>query len=723
MDSDRKLRSALQDHQAGRFADAERVYRQILAENPRHADALNLLGVVCAQTGRFESSAQFFRRAIEVHPSNAEYHYNLGNALRDQGLADDAIGAYRKAIALDPKYAAACNNLGNLLRGQGKLEEAIQLFGEAVRLKPDYLDAHLNMGVAYRQQGYLDKAMACYRTILQIKPDHLRAHFNFGVALREKGLYDLAIAAFQRAISLKPDYAEAYSNLGSALRDKGSRDEAIEAYRRAIELNPDLAEAQSNLGISLSEKGMVDEAIAAYREALRLQPTLPAAHSNLAGSLRDTGRMDLAIEEYQRSVDLDPGAADLHSNLLYAIAMDAGRDPQRALAEHRLFSERHAAPFRGSIKPHQNDPDPDRRIRVGYVSPDFYSHPVGRFMLPMLRDHDHEHFQFFCYSSGQTIDDLTARIRKQSDVWRDIRNVPDADAAKLVREDQIDILIDLTMHTACNRLLMFARKPAPIQAIYLAYPGTTGLETMDYRITDIYMDPPGTNAELYSEENIHVNSYWCYHPLVPELQTKAAPMTRKGYVTFGCLNSFAKVSEEAIRTWGSILAAVQHSHLQIHSKAGQHRQRVLNLLAESGATADRVEFIPMQPFLSYMDQYGEIDVGLDTFPYAGGTTTCDAVWMGVPMVTLAGRTAIARAGVSILSNIGLPELIARSPEDYARIAIELARDPARLNELRNGMRKRMESSRLMDSKTHVREMEGVYREMWRRWCAKKRGGH
>jgi len=344
---------------------------------------------------------------------------------------------------------------------------------------------------------------------------------------------------------------------------------------------------------------------------------------------------------------------------------------------------------------------------------------VGRFLAPLLAHHDHGPFEIFCYGDVQHADEMTGRLRSACDVWRDIRGGSDEQVAELIRQDRIDVLVDLSLHTGGNRLLVFARKPAPVQVTYLAYCGTSGLETMDYRLTDPYLDPPGMDESAYSEKSVRLRTYWCYEPCIAEIEVGQPPALASGRVTFGCFNNYCKVSPGTWRAWRRLLQAVPGSGLVVYCPFGSHRDRLAGELTAAGLDADRLTLVSAAPTAAYFEQYRRIDIALDPFPFCGGTTTCDALWMGVPVVTLAGATAVGRGGVSILSNVGFGELVAQSVEQYVEIAAALAGDPRRLAELRSGLRARMQRSPLMDAGRFAKDVESAYREMWRRWCKSK----
>ncbi len=401
---------------------------------------------------------------------------------------------------------------------------------------------------------------------IQLKPDFTEAHSNLSSMLADKGDLEGAIAACNRAIQLKPDYPEAWFNLGNSLLGASKIDEAIGAYRRAIELKPDYAEAHDNLGNALINAGQPDLAIESLNRAISLLPTMARAFSSLGNALKDKGEIVQAIENYRLAVSIAPSDARVHSSLIYGLQFDPTCGPAELLAEERRWAQVHADPLKSEWPAYTNDRNPSRRLRIGYVSADFRAHPVGRFMNPLLANHNHKDFEIFCYASVRTPDDLTAKAQTSSDVWRDINPLTDQQAAQLIHSDQIDILIDLTMHTAKDRLLLMARKPAPIQVIYLAYPGSSGMDAFDYRITDPYLDPPGASLDYYTEQTYRLpRTYWCYEPLFPEMQVGPLPAAKNGFVSFGSLNNFCKATPATLSAWTEILRKSPGSKLILHA--------------------------------------------------------------------------------------------------------------------------------------------------------------
>jgi predicted O-linked N-acetylglucosamine transferase (SPINDLY family) len=703
----------------GKLDEAVVGYRQALQLKPDSAAAHGNLGNVWTTQGKPDEAVACYRRALQLKPDYAEAHDNLGRVLRGLGKLDEAVACHRRALELKPEFAAAHNNLGLALREQGKLDEAAASYRQALLLKPDFVEPYNNLGNVYEKQGKLAEAVICFRRALDLKPDFPEAHNNLGSVYENQGKLAEAVACYRRALDLKPDFPGAHNNLGSVYQNQGKLAEAVACYRRALELNPDFPEACSNLGATLRDQRKLDDAVACCRRALELKPDFAGAHNNLGATLRDQGKLDEALACYRRAMELNPDFAGAHSNLVYAQIFCPGYDGQTLYEEHRRWNQRHATPLVKFIQPHLNDRSPGRRLRVGYVSPDFRSHPVGRFLLPLLESHDHGSFEIFCYASLRIPDAMTDRFRAHADVWRDVLAFSDEQVAHAIRQDGVDILADLTMHMRDNRLLVFARKPAPVQVTYLAYCGTTGLSTIDYRLTDPYLDPPGRDERIYSEESVRLpETYWCYRPAIETPPVNALPALEAGHVTFGSLNNFCKVTPPALAAWSRVLQAVPGSRLFLHAHAGSHRDRVRGFLTEQGISAERLTFVDFLPMTEYFGVYQRVDVALDPFPYVGGITTCDALWMGVPLVSLAGQTAVGRGGLSILSTIGLPELVARDPEQYVRIAVELAQGLSRLSELRATLRDRVQASPLMDAPRFARNIKAAYREMWRRWCVK-----
>ena len=538
--------------------------------------------------------------------------------------------------------------------------------------------------------------------------------FDQAIQQQKAGAFAEAIAIYRHLLLSLPQSPEIRVNLGVALKDSGQVEEAITVLREALDIQPDSSSAWSNLGIAWRFIGRLDEAIPAFEKSIELNPNAPIPWNNLALTYQDAGRLDDAIRCFDRALAIDSSIASIGSNRLYALHFHERSTAKNLLEEHLRWARRHADPLKDHIRAHFSDRSSHRRLKIGYVSGDLREHVVGRFLLPLLANHNLTEFEIYCYNSrAGAADALMQQLQSHASVWRDIANISDEAAAQMVREDRIDILVDLSMHMANNRLLLFARKPAPVQATYLAYCSTTGLDTIDYRITDPHLDPLGEDDGIYTEQSIRLpETYWCYQPASETAEPSRPPALTTGRITFGCLNNFCKVTPATFEVWLELLREVPTARLIIHAHEGAHRQQLFDRASSAEIDPARITFLGFQPLPQYMESYRQIDIALDSFPYSGGTTTCDALWMGVPVVTLSDKTAVGRSGVSILSNLGLTELIGQTPEEYAKIARDLAANLSRLSELRETLRPRMKQSPLMNADRFARNMESAYREMW-----------
>jgi predicted O-linked N-acetylglucosamine transferase (SPINDLY family) len=775
------IQLALQHHQAGRGEQAEAIYRQVLKQAPNHPDVLHLLGLVLAARGNAQEGIALIRRALQINPAAPIYYSNLGRILRESGQVDEAIDACRSAIRLNPNAADALNNLGIALRDKNDLPGAAEAFERAIALEPKYVEAINNLGVTYRDQADFEKARAAFGRALALKPDYAEAINNLGNAYQQAGRLDEAIAQYLAALKVRPDYAEAHNNLGVVLRDKGDLDRAIAHHEMAIRLRPGLADLHLNFGVALQDKGRSADAMAAFQKALSLAPNHPLVWNNLGNAYKVAGDLDQSLKCFEKAMELDPGNAGYHSNRVYTALFHPGFTSAMFLAEQKQWDLRHGQQHRSKIPRHipatvegaasqaqgaraaaQRDgagaiaasvpqaypssASPARRLRIGYVSPDFCHHVIGYNILPLLREHDHAAFEVFCYSHVRKTDAVTDACRSHADVWRDVLGLTDDQLAEQIRADGIDILVDLALHLAHNRLPVFARKPAPVQVTFAGYPGGTGLSTMDYRLTDPHLDPPPHDSRRdaaagpdapdrdtarfdasdadYVERSIRLpHTFWCYDQPAMTIgftaipQPNPLPAILAGHITFGSLNNYCKVSDATLATWSQLLKTIPTAKLILQGPPGGDPHQTAARLARNGIDPARVKLTEHQPRQLYLQLYHQIDIALDTLPYNGHTTSLDALWMGVPVITQVGPTVVGRAGLSQLTNLGLTDLIARTPDEYLQKAATLATDLPRLQTLRAGLRRRMKQSPLMDAKGFTTGIEAAYRRMWDRWLA------
>lgn len=680
------LHSALEQQQVGNLRKAEHIFYRILNLQPYNADAYYGLGNVQMDGGNLDKALTSYEKAIELNPDHPGAYYNLGSIVLEKGKLDEAIQYYQKSLQLNPKCADTYNTIGAIFKTKNDFEEAIKYFRQAIQLDPNFAQPYNNLGLIFQAKRLLDESIEYFRKSLQIDPSYAKAHYNLGNVLQEKGQLDEAIARYQKVIELTPKFIDAYERLGITLVKEGKVDEAIEYYNRALSIKPDFAGIYVSLGRALAGQGKSEEAEACFRKALKISPNFPACYSNL----------------------------------LFLMLYSSRYDAQSILSVHLEFAKHCVNPFFTSVISHDNDKSLDRRLKIGYVSPDFREHSVSYFFEPVLLVHNRKNFKIYCYSDVATPDKLTDRIKAETDEWRNLVGMSDDQADELIREDRIDILVDLAGHTS-PRILLFARKLAPVQVSWIGYPATTGLSTIDYKIVDNLTDPPGMTEQFYTEKLIRMpESFLCYmsDKEIPEINPLPTLLT--GHITFGSFNSFVKIAPPVFSLWSRILKTIPHSRLimkawSFSDKAA--RQYALNMFAGEGISADRIALLPPEKSaMSHLMQYNRIDIGLDTFPYNGTTTTCEALLMGVPVITLAGNTHVSRVGMSLLSNVGLSDLIAKTPDEYVAIAENLAGDLKKLQYLREHLRGMMSQSPLTDAERFTSNLENYYRTMWENWC-------
>ncbi|MBL7224519.1 MAG: tetratricopeptide repeat protein [Desulfobacteraceae bacterium] len=709
-----EIDTALKFHQSGQLEKARAIYEKILQNNPRHPDSLHLLGVVYHQSGKNDIAVDLINKAIKIDPEQPVFYNSLGSTLNDLRYIDEAIICYEKAISLKPDYAEAFCNLANAFRYEGKVHEAINCYQKAIQSSPDFVEPYYFMGNLFLDQGMLDQAVTCYQKTVQLSPGMAEAYCNMGNALQAQCRFDEAITCYEKAARLSPDLAEVYSNMGSALKELGRLDEAMACYEKAVKLKPDYAEAFNNMGNLFESTGKLDEAASSYRKATDLKPDFAEACSNMGNVLKAQGDIAGAITCYKKAVELNPDYDEAHSNLIFTMHYDPSIDPDAIFSESLAWWRRHGEPDANRFG--HNSRALSKRLRIGYVSPDFRQHSVSNFLLPLLMAHDRNEMEIFCYAEVKRPDDMTVRIKDLADHWCSTVGLGDDAVAQLIYKDRIDILIDLAGHTANSRLLVFARKPAPVQVTWLGYPGTTGMPVMDYRLTDEIADPEGDGDKYYSETLARLkDGFLCYLPPDGAPDVSRLPALESGGITFGSFNNLPKVNEKVIEIWSQILLQVPGSALLLKSKSladKSTKHRYMDLFIKNGATSDQIKMLPATSSISdHLDLYNRVDIGLDPFPYNGTTTTCEALWMGVPVVTLRGDRHSARVGASILTRVGLEELITVNEEEYVSRAVRLSSDFDRLGKLRAGMRRPMIESPLCDSKAFARAVEGVYRRI------------
>ncbi|MBT4932951.1 MAG: tetratricopeptide repeat protein [Rhodospirillaceae bacterium] len=680
-----------------------------------------ILGEQLAHQGRVEEAIEAFQKALQLDPKYADGHFNLGVLFRGQGKLDDAIQSYQRAIAIKPGHFDACYNLGNALKEKGMSSEAITAFQKAVSIKPNFAEAHNNLGNALRELKRLEEAAVSYQNALAVKPDYVDAQNNLGITCCEMGKIDEAVAIYQDILASNPGSAEVHNNLGNALRDQRQLDEAVACFNRALHISPGYVDALNNLGNALRDLGQLDQALASYKKSIAINPDLAEAHNNLGNVQQDLGNLDDTLASYRKALELSPSSADTHSNLLLAEQYRLGHNAETLYQLHSRWDEQHGKTLRAQWPEHQNTTDPDRRLRIGFVSPDLGRHPVGYFAVRLLENLPKEEIKTIVYSDC-IADDLSERNRAAVGSWRDIRWESDENLTTTILNDEIDILIDLTGHSANNRLLVFARKPAPLQVSWAGYVGTTGLSAIDYYLSDQY-STLADEEQYYSESILRMPDGWlCYDPPDYAPKVGTSPFRKNDGVTFGSFSNPAKINQQVVSVWSRILDGAAHSHLLIKYKgidSSANIERLTAMFMAEGIDSSRLTLEGPSPHEALFARYNDVDIALDPFPYSGGLTTYEALWMGVPVITVPGQTFASRHSLSHLSTIGLPELIARDHDDYVRLAVGLANDGDRLEGLRAGLREKMDASHLCNGEKFAQAFATQMRDIWRLWCASR----
>lgn len=711
--------AALRLHAAGRLAEAEDGYRRVLAAAPEHPDALHMLGVIAYQEKRMDSAVDLIEKALALKPDYPEALYNLGNALRESGRAEEAVARYLKAVALKPDYADAHNNLGISLRAVGRVEEAIASFRAAIAGAPQLMEAHLNLGEALLELNRFDEAMECFETVLAAWPGNVKALFDLGKCLDGVARTKEAIACFERALAIAPSDADGLCALGSILLRLKRNEEALGIYGRAVAAAPDSALARNGMACALKEVGRQDEALAAFETASALDPDNATIHCNMGIVYRDMHREEEALAAYKKALSIDPEYLEARTLLISATNYVADFSKDELFEISCRYGDsvaRLAKPF----KDHKNDKSPDRRLRAGFVSGDLCSHPVGFFLEGALAELNAETVELFAYSTTAKDDSVTQKLKTLMSVWRDVRLVSDARLADMIVGDGIDILIDLAGHTAGNRLPVFAWKPAPIQVAWIGYVATTGVREIDYILCDRWVMPPEEERYFVEKPFRLPNNYLCFSMPAFDIDVGPLPADRNGYITFGSFNNLTKINEPLIACWAKTLLAVPDSRLYLKTlllgKDGV-RGKICKSFANHGISPDRLILEGASPRRDLLESYNAVDIALDTFPYTGGVTSIEAMWMGAPVLTLSGNSYSSRIGESVVSNAGLPDWVAHSPDDYVAAALRHASDTDGLRALRASLRGKLLASSLGDSALFARGLEGAFREMWRAWCA------
>lgn len=716
---DEIVHRALALHNSGRLGEATDLYRKILRQHPDHADALHLLGLAVRQAGELEIAAVLIGRAIRQCPPVASYHCSLGEVLKDQGMLEGALAALDEAVRLDPEFAQAHDSRGTILRVLARPEDSLAAHDRALEINHDSPEILNNRGVVLMDLGRLTDALDAFDRALLINADLAEIHSNRGTCLVAAGDMKSALAAFERAIEIDPAHADALNGRGAALWNMGRNEDALSALDECVRLNPNQAQAHNNRGTVLRDLGQLGNALTAFEEAINLAPDFAQAHSNRGSVLKDQARIEDSLAACRRALEIDPDFAEAHSNYLFCLNYDPSADDQMLFQAHRDWGAR-VSRQTNVFTDHANAREPDKVLRVGLVSNDFGRHPVGYLTDAVLTAADPERLQFLIYSGAAKGDDLSERLRQHAQAWRSTVGLPDQALSEAVRADGVDILMDLSGHTAGNRLTCFALKPAPVQVSWLGYCCTTGLPAIDYALADpTYV--PADGERWFTEKVVRLpHSRWCYAP--PEYAPEVAkpPVLEREYITFGSFNNLTKVNGEVISLWAKILHAIPRSQLMLSWKTladPSECTRLRKAFRAQGIAGERIVFTSGgDTHAKVLGQYNDVDIALDPFPFCGGLTSCEALWMGVPVVTLPDTRPASRQSLGMLTALKRTEWVAESRDDYVGIAADLARNPSALVAAREEQRDRMAASPLCDGELFARDFEAALREMWQQWC-------
>jgi len=693
---------------------AEQQARRALELAPDSPEGLVLLGRIVMEKEDKSAALEAFQEALRIRKDYAEGFSQYALALQKFERGKDAISQIRKACALEPDSVEFQTNLAMLLEQNVRYVDALAAYGKAARMNP-------NVGFVWFRQGRLLNGLKRYAESIPALEKAISLpgqlgdyHYEYGLALHMTKRFQEAIVHYEKALSMGFETAALHCNRGVIYKDLRKGGDSIMAFHKAVTMDPSNVSYLNNLGAAALELGLNSEALECFEQAVEKNPKLPTARNNIGNLLKDRARGMDALPQYRKSMELNPDDRDAPSNYLLCHMYIPDMDPKVVFEEHRKWGVSTTKKFPPAFK--FKPRVAGAKIRVGFLSADLCHHPVAHFIEPIFRGYDREHFEVVAYGDQRKSDEFSARFAKQVDLWRETSSYDDRALAKLIHEDRVDILFELAGHTAYHRLGVFALKPAPVQVSYLGYPGTTGLPTIDYRLTDSFADPRGTTEHLHTEKLIRVpECAWCFEPDASAPEVQPLPALQNGYVTFGCFNNMAKLNPALFETWADILLRVPGSHLRLKARTLTDdgvRKELMSYFTARGIEEDRLDFFGhTRKIVEHLSHYHSVDIALDSFPYHGTTTTCEAMWMGCPVITRAGKTHVSRVGVSLLNAVGLQEFIAETREEYIEKAVALAAQTERLQELRSAMRGRLLPSVLMDEKRFVHGFETALREI------------
>jgi protein O-GlcNAc transferase len=710
---DEALQIAIRHHQEGRIGDAEEIYRAILEIDPHHADATYRMGLLALDLECTREGLGLMRRAIALDPHNEGYHQSYIEKLINT-KEDDLLPSNETAVTHPTSDEMV---IIEKLFSSEKFQETQQLAKTLIQNYPYSGVAYNVLGVTYRHTGDSKKSMRLLQIAAKFLPSDAAIHYNLGVAFQDVHNYPNAIACFQKALQLNPKFVHAYNNLGTIYLDLCEYEKAINVLKKLLAIKPSYYKGLCNLGLAYKHQGDLHRAIDQYKKALKFSPDSADIHNNLGNALIDRGEFDLAIGSYEKAVALNPNFDEAYGNILFALNYHPDMDATEIFNYYQYYDKKRWNSYRQIQYDYPNSRISARKLKIGYVSPDFKMHPVRLFLEPLLSHHDKSQFEIYAYAQMHSEDIVTDRYRQYVDFWRTTIGMSDDEMSAHIQQDGIDILVDIAGHTAGNRLGVFARKPAPVSVSWLGFGYTTGLSAIDYYLSDNVSVPEGSET-LFSETpwKIETPSY-VYRPADGMGEVNELPALTNGYITFGTLSRSIRVNHRTIKAWAEVLQKIPSSRLIIDSKNYTDPKTVAILTKQFqkfGIAKSRLRIGYHTP---PWDLLREIDIGLDCFPHNSGTTLFEMLYMGIPYVTLADRVSVGRIGSAILEGMNHQEWIACSEEEYVEKLITLASDPIKLASIRKNLRKKMQNSPLMDEPGFARKVERAYREMFNKWAA------
>ncbi len=734
------LQKAINQHKANNFQEAEKLYKQILENEPNHPDANHNMGVLATQFSKHNIAVQFFQKALSQRPNDENFKKNLRNALshlqkKEQPSQNEIQhlvnlymeGEYTEALALSqkmtrdfPNFGFGFKILGSLLKKLGRIQDALIAMEKSVELTPNDAEAYFNLGNTLKELGKLSEAEACYRKAVEIKPDYVDAYFHLGNTQYEIGKILESGISYRKTIELKPEYVIAYSNLGSVLKQLGKLSEAEACYRKAVEIKPDYAEAYSNLGVTLQELGKVTEAETSCRKAIELKPDYAEAYYNLGNTLQELGKLTEAETSFCKAIELNPDFIYAYNNLLLGLNYNSELDTAYYIQWATKFGEMVSKKVDQKFTDH-NMILKGAKLKVGFVSGDFRNHSVGYFLENFLSHLSG--IELVAYHSSHEEDALTNRIKPYFSKWIPIHGKNDKEVADIIYSDNINILIDLSGHTKNNRLAMFAYKPAPLQISWLGYSASTGVAEMDYYVGDNYVARKEEESSFTEKIYRLPNCYLCFSPPYDAPDIDTLPAIKNGFITFGCFNNLNKINNEVIALWSEILINIPSSKLFLKSKQ-LNDQKVQDTLYQNfeqyGINRDKLILDSYSPTRKeLLATYNKIDIALDPFPYTGTTTSVEALYMGVPVLTLKGDKFISNVGESIMHNIKMSDWIAKNKDEYVKKAKDFSFNILHLAEIRAKLRDKSLNSPLFDGQGFANDFQDGLMKMWEMYLSDK----